>query len=220
MEPITTSLATNPVIRAAEACQSSKPAGAKTGDTASASTPYAESCTSSTSPKPPAFAVAGMPCSSHSATIIEMMITLAPRMNCHRRTTTERTSCTARGHWYGGKASISGSGVSPRNMVCRNSTPTSRMSNTEATYMRNTTRPACCGKNAWASTRNTVRRAEHEANGMSMPVSTRWRESGRVRVAANAGRLQPKPTTIGRNARPSNPNARIARSITNAARAR
>lgn len=48
IEPTTTSLATNPVISAAEACQSSKPAGANTGATASASTPYAESCTSST----------------------------------------------------------------------------------------------------------------------------------------------------------------------------
>ena len=104
-------------------------------------------------------------------------------------------------------------------MVWRSSTPTSRMTMTEATYMRKTTRPAYFGKNAWASTKNTDSRAEHAANGTSMPVSTRCRESDRVRVAAKAGRLQPKPTMIGRNARPSNPKARMARSITNAARA-
>ena len=85
MEPITTSLATNPVINAAEACQSSNPAGANTGATASASTPYAESCTSSTCANPPVPATTGMPCNSHSAVIVEMMITLAPRMKPHSR---------------------------------------------------------------------------------------------------------------------------------------
>ena len=55
---------------------------------------------------------------------------------------------------------------------------------------------------------------------MSMPTITRCRESVSVRVAASPGRLQPKPTTIGRNARPSSPRARIRRSMTNAARAK
>ena len=123
--------------------------------------------------KTPAPAVMGMPCSNHSATIIAMMITLTPRTNPHRRSSTERTSCRARGHWYEGSASMSGSGSSPRNMVWRSTTPTSRMIITEATYMRNTTRPAYFGKNAWASTRNTDRRAEHATNGTNMPVSTR-----------------------------------------------
>lgn len=53
--------------------------------------------------KTPAPAVMGMPCSNHSATIIEMMITLAPRTNPHRRSSTERTSCRARGALVCGK---------------------------------------------------------------------------------------------------------------------
>ncbi len=53
-----------------------------------------------------------------------------------------------------------------------------------------------------------------------MPTITRWRESGSVRVAASAGRLQPNPMTIGKKARPSRCMQRIALSITKAARAR
>lgn len=47
--------------------------------------PYAESCTSSTCVNPPVPATTGMPCNSHSAVIVEMMITLAPRMKPRSR---------------------------------------------------------------------------------------------------------------------------------------
>lgn len=43
--------------------------------------------------------------------------------------------------------------------------------------------------------------AEHDVRGMSSPVSSRWRACGSVRVAARAGRSQPKPTISGSGAR-------------------
>ncbi len=99
IDATTTSFATKPVMRAADACQSSKPAGANTGATASATTPYTESCTSSTCANDPAAAVAGMDCSNHITTSIEMMIELAPRTNPHRRSSTLRASTMRRGIW-------------------------------------------------------------------------------------------------------------------------
>ena len=148
MDATTTSLATKPVIKAADACQSSKPAGLNTGATVSATTPYTESCTSSTAANEPAVAVAGMLCSSHMAMSMVMMIELAPRTNPHRRMSTERMSTTRRGHWYGGRLIAKGSEVRLVNFTLRSRMPTSRMSTMEITYMRNTTRPACSRKNA------------------------------------------------------------------------
>ncbi len=63
-------------------------------------------------------------------------------------------------------------------------------------------------------------RALQEVNGTSRAVMMRCRAFGRIRVAATAGTLQPKPTISGRNARPGRPIARISRSVTTAARAR
>lgn len=89
-----------------------------------------------------------MPCNTHSATIIVTITELAPRTKPHSRPSTERISMTSRGHWYGGRLIANGSGFRPRNFVCRSSRPTSRITATDSTYMRNTTDPAWLRKKA------------------------------------------------------------------------
>src|SRR5690606_20375552 len=98
--------------------------------------------------------------------------------------------------------------------------PTTTTMSTDTTYIASTTVPAWSGKNAPARSTYTVSRAAHDVYGTRNAVSVRCRASGSVRVAASADRLHPNPTTSGSTARPSRPIARIARSATNAARAR
>ena len=106
-----------------------------------------------------------------------------------------------------------------RQRVCRSSRPVSTTSAIEMAYMAKTTDPAWAGKNVGASITKTTRRAEHEVNGMSRQVRMRWRGVPSTRVAEMAGTLQPKPTTMGINALPGRPMARMTRSVTTAARA-
>ena len=160
-----------------------------------------------------------MAMSSHTTTTVVTMMPPAVFKNPFKRVHMTLSANRAVGSWYVGKSMTSASSGTARHRVLRSAKPTSTSSAIEMTYIINTTLPAWSGKNVAESITNTTKRAEHDVNGMSSAVMMRWRGLPSTRVAEIAGTLQPKPTTMGINALPGRPMARIRRSVTTAARA-